>query len=136
MYVNKLSIIEQPKLINFVSMENQNVINVNQPSSDEKTMAILAHILTIVGGFIAPLVIYLVKKDESEYVAKHSNESLNFQITMFIAYIVSAILCIIFIGFLLLGILGLVNLILVIMATIKASEGADYEYPFNLRLIK
>jgi uncharacterized protein len=32
------------------------------PTSDEKTMAVLSHILVLVVGFIAPLVIYLVKK--------------------------------------------------------------------------
>ena len=54
------------------------------PSSDEKTMALLSHILTLVSAFIAPLVIYLVKKDDSSFVAEHAKESLNFQITAFI----------------------------------------------------
>jgi uncharacterized Tic20 family protein len=56
----------------------------NTPASDEGTLAILSHILTIVSSFIAPLVIYLLKKDDSPYVAEHAKESLNFQITMFI----------------------------------------------------
>jgi len=38
------------------------------PTSDERTMAILSHILCLVVGFIAPLIIYLIKKDESAYV--------------------------------------------------------------------
>jgi len=54
------------------------------PTSDERILAILAHILTLVGSFIPPLVIYLLKKDESSFVATHSRESLNFQITIFI----------------------------------------------------
>ena len=58
------------------------------PTSDEKTMAILSHVLCLVAGFIAPLIIYLVKKDESAYVKEHAKESLNFQITMFIIYCV------------------------------------------------
>lgn len=106
------------------------------PTSDEKTFAILAHILTIVSSFIAPLIIYLLKKDESPYVAEHAKESLNFQITMFILYIVSAILIIVLIGFLLIWALTIANFILVIIATIKAGENKMYRYPVNFRLIK
>ncbi len=106
------------------------------PSSDEKTMAILSHILAIFTSFIGPLIIYLIKKDESSYVAEHAKESLNFQITMAIAYIVSVILIFVLIGILLIWLLSIANLVLVIIATIKASENKMYRYPFNLRLIK
>lgn len=103
------------------------------PSSDEKTLAILSHILTIVSSFIAPLIIYLLKKDESPYVRDHAKESLNFQITMFI---ICAVLFITIIGILLVWVVQIANLILVIIATIKASENKMYRYPFNFRLIK
>ena len=103
------------------------------PTSDEKTMAILSHILTLVGGFIAPLVIYLIKKDESSFIAAHAKESLNFQITITIACIVLAITII---GILLIWVVLLAALILVIIATIRASEGKLYRYPLTIRLIK
>jgi uncharacterized Tic20 family protein len=103
------------------------------PTSDEKTMALLAHVLTLAVGFIAPLVIYLLKKDESSFVAAHAKESLNFQITLFIAII---ILFVTVIGIVLVWIVGIIALILVIVATMKASEGKLYKYPLTLRLIK
>ena len=103
------------------------------PTSDEKTMAILSHILTLVVGFIAPLVIYLIKKDESSFIAAHAKESLNFQITITIACIVLAITII---GILLIWAVLLVALVLVIVATIRASEGKLYRYPLTIRLIK
>ncbi len=103
------------------------------PTSDEKTMAILSHVLTLVVGFLAPLIIYLIKKDESAFVRDHAKESLNFQITIFIIFIV---LIITLIGILLLWVVGIVTLVFVILATIKASEGKLYKYPFSLRLIK
>lgn len=106
------------------------------PTSDEKTLAILSHILTIISSFIAPLIIYLLKKDDSTYVAEHAKESLNFQITMFILYIISFVLIIILVGLLMLWALSIANLILVIIATIKASENKMYRYPINFRLIK
>ena len=103
------------------------------PTSDERTMAILSHILCIVVGFLAPLIIYLVKKDESKFVAAHAKESLNFQITI---VIVAIILLITIIGILLLWIVGIISTILIIVATIKASENKLYRYPFSIRLIK
>lgn len=106
------------------------------PTSDEKTMAMLSHILTLVAGFIPPLVIWLVKKDESKFVADNAKESLNFIITLAIGYIIAFILMFILIGMLLIFVLWIAQLILVIMATIKTNEGKIYRYPVNLRLIK
>ena len=110
--------------------EEQPVIN---PSSDERTMAILSHILALVFPIFGPLVIYLVKKDESEFVRYHAKESLNFQITVFI---IGFVLLISVIGILFLWILGIAATVLVIVATIKASENKLYRYPFSIRLIK
>lgn len=108
------------------------------PNSDERILAILSHILAIVPGIgiLGPLVIYLLKKDESGFVEANAKESLNFQITIYLAYIISGILIFAIIGFVLLAILGILNVILVIIATIKASENRIYRYPFNMRLIR
>jgi uncharacterized Tic20 family protein len=103
------------------------------PTSDERTMAILSHILCLIVWLFAPLVIYLVKKDESKFVAAHAKESLNFQITLMI---IGIILIITVIGIFLLWILGIIATVLIIIATIKASENKLYRYPFTIRLIK
>lgn len=106
------------------------------PTQDEKTMAVLAHILTLVAGFIAPLVVFLVKKDESDYVREHAAESLNFQISVFIYALISIPLCLIVVGIFLLFAIGIGALVLAIVATIKASEGKMYRYPLTIRWIK
>src|SRR4051812_48219415 len=59
-------------------------IPVALPTSDEKTMALLSHALTLGTGIIAPLILYFVKKDESSFIAAHAKESLNFHITLYI----------------------------------------------------
>jgi len=123
-------------------MNQQNTIfgteeaTVIPPTSDEKTLGMLAHILTIVASFIAPLVIYILKKDESSFVTAHAKESLNFQLTVIIAYFISWILVVILIGIPLLILVGLGSLVLVIIATIRVSEGKMYKYPFCIRFIK
>ena len=114
----------------FLGTDTEPVIS---PASDEKTLAILSHILTLAVGFLAPLIIYLVKKDGSSFVIQHAKESLNFQITIFI---IMFVLFITIIGILLMWVVGIAALVLVIMATIKASEGKLYKYPFSIRLIK
>jgi uncharacterized Tic20 family protein len=105
------------------------------PTSEERTMAILSHVLCLVFvvGLIAPLIIYLIKKDDSPYIAAHAKESLNFQITVMI---VAFILFITIIGIFLLWLLGIISTILVIIGTIRASENKLYRYPFAIRLIK
>ena len=103
------------------------------PTTDERTMAILSHVLCLVAWLFAPLVIYLVKKDESAFVAAHAKESLNFQITV---SIISILLVITVVGILFLWLVGIASVILVIIATIKASESKLYRYPFSIRLIK
>lgn len=105
------------------------------PTSDDKTMAILSHILCIVAGFLAPLIIYLVKKD-SPYVMSHAKESLNFQLTMLVAWIVCFILMFVLIGIFLMFFLGIANLVLIIIATIRASENKIYHYPFSIKFVR
>lgn len=107
----------------------------NAPSSEERTLAILAHLLTFVAPILAPLIIYLVKKNESEFVSVHAKEALNFQISLILYYIIAGILVFVLIGFALLVVLGICNLILVIIAAIRASENKLYRYPFCIRLI-
>jgi len=102
-------------------------------TSDERTLAMLSHILTIIAPFLAPLIIYLVKKDESKFVAYHAKESLNFQITL---VIICFILIITVVGILLLWAVGIIGLVLVIVAGIRANDNRLYRYPFSIRLIK
>jgi uncharacterized Tic20 family protein len=105
-----------------------------QPTSDERILAILSHILTLLGSFIPPLIIYLFKKDESKYVADHALESLNFQITLIICGFISLLLIIVLIGFLLMWFLSIAALVLVIVASIRASDNKLYRYPVNFRI--
>lgn len=103
--------------------------------SEDNTLAILAHVLGIVIGFIGPLVIYLIRPEEG-FVRKQAKEALNFQITVLLGYIIGWILTFILIGTLIVSAVAIVNLIFCIMAAIAVSKGEDYKYPFAIRLIK
>ncbi len=99
-------------------------------------LAALAGFIIPFGNIIGPLVIWLIKRDESEFVNDQGKESLNFQITVTILAIVSAILIFVLIGIALLVFVAVFSLVMIVMATVKASEGEKYRYPFNIRLIQ
>ena len=107
------------------------------PSSEERILALVAHLSALVGAaVIAPLVIYLLKKDTSPFVADQAREALNFHLTMILAFIVAGILTIVLIGVLFLIVLGIGGVVLSIIAAVKANDGERYRYPFTLRLVK
>ncbi len=119
----------------------------NQPTEkgltqDERTMGMFCHLAAFAGfiipfgSLIGPLVVWQMKKDQSAYIDYHGKESLNFQITMAIAFFVSFILMFIIIGFFLVVGLAIFELVVIIIAAIKANEGVEYQYPFNFRFIK
>ena len=112
------------------------------PTQDERTWGMLAH-LTAFSGFlipfgniIAPLIVWLVKRDQSQFVADQGKESLNFNITVLLAGVVCWALVYVLIGILLGVALFFYWLAMIIVAGIKASEGIRYRHPFTLRLIK
>lgn len=117
-------------------------MNATEISRDERMWAMLCHlsalsyVFTGIGVILGPLLVWLIKKEGMPFVDEQGKESLNFQITIFIAVIVSAILSIVLIGLLLLGIVGVYHLVMVIVASVKANDGIHYRYPLTLRLIK
>lgn len=105
------------------------------PTQDERNLAMLAHLLGIFTGFIGALVIWLIKKDESRYIADEAKEALNFQITVGIAFVLAWMLAFIVIGIFLIPVLFIANFIFCIMAAVSASKGKAYKYPLAIRLV-
>jgi len=104
-------------------------------SSDQNQLAMIAHLLGIVVSFIWSLIIWMTAKDKP-FALEQSKEALNFQITIFIGWVASAILSFVGIGIILYPIIGILNLIFCIIAGMAASKGEHYRYPFAIRLVK
>lgn len=116
-------------------------------ASEERTWAMIAHIGVLVAawfamGFLCPLVIWLIYRSKSEFVRRHSLESLNFQLSLLIYTAIAVVLILVTFG---LGILIIIPLILIgavaalvviILATIAASSGNEYRYPLCIRLVR
>ena len=105
--------------------------------SDIRMWAMFCHLAGVV-GVIGPLVVWLLKKEDSPFIDEQGKEAVNFQITMLIYGIVAGLLCFACIGFILAPALGITALILLIIATIKANDGHHYRYPpyLSIRFIK
>jgi len=113
------------------------------PTENERTWGMLAHlsalaglVLPLAGVVIGPLVVWLARRDESEFVAGHAKEALNFNISVLLGALACMLLMLVFIGFLLGTALFIAWLVMTLIAAIKASEGHTYRYPFSLRLVK
>lgn len=102
---------------------------------EDTTYAVLAQILGIFFSFVPPLIVLLTRGQTSGYVRHHAVEALNFQITVLLAYVVSAILIILIIGLVMIFAVGVASIVLAIIATVAAGRGEPYRYPVNLRLI-
>ncbi len=106
------------------------------PNQDEKNMALIMHVLALIGfGLISTLIIWLLKKDESAFLNKAGKELLNFQISLLIYFLVSFVLCLVIIGFVLVGVLAIASLILTIIGLIRATEGKIYRFPLTIRML-
>lgn len=112
------------------------------PTPDDRTWATLAHLSGLVaawlGGFsfLGPLVIWLIKKDQSLFVADQAKEALNFQIAVTIAAWISVPLIWVFcIGLVMLAVVAIGSIVYSIIAALEANKGVYYRYPYTLRLI-
>ena len=108
----------------------------------ERNWGMFCHLSALAGCFIpfgniiGPLLVYKMKREEFDFVDDQGKEALNFQITMTIALLISALLVLILVGLLLLILVGLVCLIFTVIGSLRAAQGEFYRYPFSYRFLK
>src|SRR3954449_6619751 len=98
--------------------------------------ALLGVFVHFPGHLIPPLIVWLLKRDESPEIDAHGKEAVNFQISMLIYNVVAGVFCIVLIGFAFLAVLWVLNAIFVIIAAIQASDGKLYRYPMTIRFLQ
>lgn len=113
----------------------------NAVGPDEANWAVVAVLLAF-GGFVfplaniaGPLVVWLVKRDESDFVEAFARETLNFQISVTLYLAIAGMLIYVLIGILLVPLVVLFDVVVTIVAALRASRGEPYTYPLCLRLI-
>lgn len=94
------------------------------------------HILCLVGfPIIGPLIIWLMKKDQSPYLDAQGRELLNFQISYFIYAMISVVLIAVLIGIVLIFVVGIASLVFTIIGLVKAADGKVYRFPLCIRML-
>jgi len=87
-------------------------------------------------GFIAPVILWILNKENNANVNSVGKHIINFMISMFIYYAISGVLCCLLIGIPMLIALGIFQVVFVILATIKAMNGENWKYPFTIEILK
>ena len=114
---------------------DNSAINDESLPKDVVNMVTMTHLLGLI-GFVGPLIVWLLKKDEHKFVNEQVKEILNYQISLMIYFLAGFLLCIIRIGAVILPVLMVLHIIFVIIASVKASEGKAYRYPIAIRFLK
>ncbi len=111
------------------------------PPKEARTWGMLCHLGALAGfigipfgNIIGPLIFWLVKRNEFPFVDEQGKQALNFQISLTIYGLISAVLCLILIGFVLIFAVLIFGLVMTIMAAVKASKGESFHYPLAIPL--
>jgi uncharacterized Tic20 family protein len=126
-----------PPAVNYATPEPSGSLYDGSPlTKDEKNMGLLMFLLSIFTGFLGPLILWLVKKNESKYLDAQGKEILNYIITLIIALLVNIPLWFVLIGILIHFGLIIASLVFFIIGAVRASQGTFYKFPFAWRLLK
>jgi len=131
---------EQPKAV-------QEGPGSKETNKDARMWAMICHlsalaglVVPVIGCIIGPLIVWQIKKEEFPFVDEQGKEAVNFQISMTLYLLISAILWIplsfVCIGILIPVAIGIVDLVFLLIAAVKANDGYHYRYPLTIRFIK
>jgi uncharacterized Tic20 family protein len=119
-------------------------------------LALMTSWMAGVAGVIGAGIVYLIKRDDSDFVAGHAREAINFNLSMFIYACLAVAIAIALVGVtvLTLGIglivtipaglllvascagIGVLWLACSVIAATRAWSGETYRYPFTIRLLR
>jgi uncharacterized Tic20 family protein len=112
----------------------------NPVTKDERLWATFCHlsgllgfIVPFIGQILGPLIIWLIKRDESPFVDDQGREALNFQITVTIIGIIFVMMIFVVIGLPLLLALMVFWVVFMIIAAVNSNDGLRYRYPLVIR---
>ncbi|WP_400163263.1 DUF4870 domain-containing protein [Brevibacillus sp. TJ4] len=109
---------------------------------EERIWAIVSHLSALcsllipLGNVIGPLVIWLIKRESSPYVAEHAKEALNFNISITLYSAFATLLLLVYVGVVLLTAIFLFWLISLIIAAMRANDNKMFRYRLSFRFIK
>ncbi|MGB0264425.1 MAG: DUF4870 domain-containing protein [Opitutales bacterium] len=107
------------------------------------TIAVLCHLLGLtlflgipLVNIIAPLVLWLLTRNNDPFVDRCGKEAVNFQLSISLYLVLAGVLIFAFVGVILLPALMIFHIIVTLVAAFQASEGNAYRYPLTLRFLR
>jgi uncharacterized Tic20 family protein len=113
------------------------------PDPEERQWAMIGHAAGAVSvlatggtaGWLVPLVIWLIRRDEGGFAAEQAKEALNFQLTTFLLSLIAIPLMCIGVGVLIVLAIPIASVVFSIIGAVRTWGGERYDYPINFRLI-
>ena len=115
---------------------------IRELSESERNWAMLCHLSTFAGyffpfgGILGPLICWLSRKDESQWVDFNGKQALNFQLSILLYRVLAIPLVFIIVGIPILVFLGFLEVICAVIASVKASKGEEFRYPLSIPFIQ
>src|SRR5690625_3826945 len=106
----------------------------NETKNEEKILAMLLFLLSFFTAIVGPLIIWLLKRNDSVYIDHYGKEYFNMIISYFVYGIIASILMFVGIGFVIAPVLAIMGFVFTIVAAIKAYQGEYYRIPLIFRL--
>ena len=126
----------------FTQSKEKLLNNQSTVSMDVNTWASIIHLSQLLGlvvpvaGWLVPLIIWMLKKNESPFLDTNGRIVLNWIISEFIYALICVLLCLIIIGIPLLLILMIVGIVFPIIGGVKAGNGESWPYPCSIKFLK
>jgi uncharacterized Tic20 family protein len=111
-------------------------------SSDVNLWSMFIHLSQFSGyivplaGMVVPVILWQIKKTDSEMIDKHGRIVTNWIISELIYGIVFTLLCFIIIGIPLLLALAVVGIVFPIIGGVKANNGEVWPYPLSIKFFR
>ena len=132
----------KPKEVASGKIGQSSAIENDSSSPEDRNWCMFIHLsqfcvyIIPLAGLIAPLILWLLKKDRSALIDLHGRIVMNWIITEFILFIVFTILILVIVGIpLLLGLL-VVSFVFPILGAVKVQNGETWIYPFSFKFLK
>ncbi len=115
---------------------------IRELSETERNWAMLCHLSSFAGyffpfgGILGPLICWLSRKDESQWIDFNGKQALNFQLSILLYMVLAIPLVFIIVGIPILVFLGFLEVICIVIASVKASKGEEFRYPISIPFIQ
>lgn len=132
---NKAALLEKNQAGEFENAVSNFAANENSWSMLMHLSQFLNFIIPL-SGLIVPIVLWQVKKNESEFIDRNGKIITNWLISAMIYSVICLVMIFFLIGIPMLAALGIISIVFPILGAIKANNGEAWSYPLSIKFFK